>query len=75
MVSGHQHFAEPGGVENSNGICGCWEDALRDRHDRLLLESRRNILENGQGVCSDFPAALGVLCVFVLLYKDKARRS
>lgn len=33
VISGCECFAEPQEVGNLSGICGCWEDALRDRGD------------------------------------------
>ena len=33
VISGCECCAEPREVENSSGICGCWEDAVRDRDD------------------------------------------
>lgn len=53
-------------MESSSGICGCWEGALRDRDDRLVLENRRNVLET-KAFAVIFLADQSVLCIFVLL--------
>lgn len=42
---------------------------------RLVLENGRSVSETGQGICSDFHAALDGLCIFAVLYKDKARHT
>lgn len=67
-------FPAPQGVGNSSGICGCWEDALRDRYDIGWCWKMVGVFQKlVKAFAMIFLAALDHLCVFLLLYKDKAR--
>lgn len=56
--------------ESWTGIGECWEDALRDRSDVGWCWKMGEVLQkSGQGICSDFLAALEGLCIFDLLHK------
>lgn len=67
-------FPAPRGVENSSGICGCWEDALRDGHDTGWCWKMVGVFQKPvKAFAITFLAALAHLCVFVLLHKDKVR--
>lgn len=47
VMSGCECFAEPWELENSSAVCGCWEDALRDRGDVGCCQKMGEGLQKG----------------------------
>lgn len=71
VISGWEHFAEPWELDWHWWVLGrCIEG---QEWCRLVLENGRSASEGGQGICSDFLAALEGLWIFDLLHKISLR--
>lgn len=65
-----ERFAEPRELVNSGGLCGCWEDALRDRGDAGWCWKMGEVLQKeGKALAAIFFSAREGLGTFDLLHK------